>query len=461
MIRKIQIKNFKAIQAASVKATDLTVFVGNNGSGKSSVIEALQTLQNILLYGLSTGFNERWFGIEYIRNASSATSRQNSKIFEHDIEIEIQGKIGRENYLYAIRFNATDSGTLYLVTAELLKRNQKIVFEAEIVDEQGNAELFWEGSIQPTPYLANRLVLAEKNLHNNHEFVLRMANYIASWQFLTLEPERMYFPTRRDFGQIQIRMKSSGENLADFFSRLFVVGFDEAKEMLKQENEEFARIYRKHRELNEELLVLEGKKDLTPDEESREKTIKKDKLRLKDDMAEMIRGQIKGYHDTLKNNNLILDKMHYVLPDLENIGTEEIAIQKQIYLFLQGQSDDKRLPSWLLSSGTLRILALLAIFNSPAMPPVVFIEEIENGLDPRTLNLLVEEIRGVLPDQQVIVTTHSPYFLDLVALQHIVVAERKEGKTTYYRPDDDERLNAWKEKFSAGNLYTMNKLTRL
>lgn len=455
MIQKIQIKNFKAIQAASVKVTDLTVFVGNNGSGKSSVIEALQTLQNVLLYGLSAGFNERWFGLEHIRNVSSATSRKSRKFFEHDIEIEIQGKICEEKYLYAIRFNATADGTLYLVTSELLKRNKTIVFKAEIVDEEVNAELFWEGSPQPTHYLANRMVLAEKNLHNNHEFVLRIANYIASWQFLTLEPERMYFPTPRDYGQFQIRMKSSGENIADFFNRLS--HFEEAREQLRQQNEEFTRIDEKYRTLDEEVRALEECHYLTPEEEIREKQLKKDKLRLKDQMAEMIR----AYHETLKTN-LILDKMRYILPDLDNIGTEEIVIQKQIYLFLQGRYDDKRLPSWLLSSGTLRILALLAIFNmSAVMPPVVFIEEIENGLDPRTLNLLVEEIRGVLPDQQVIVTTHSPYFLDLVALHHIVVAERKEGKTTYYRPNDDERLNAWKEKFSAGNLYTMNKLTRV
>jgi len=385
MIQKISIKNFKAIQSASVKFTDLTVFVGNNGSGKSSVIESLQMLQNVLLYGLSAGFNERWFGLEHIRNVSSATSRRSSKIFEHDIEIEIKGKIGKEKYLYAIRFNATANGDLYLVTSELLKKDKEIIFKAEIADEKGNAELFLEGNSQPTPYIANRLVLAEKNLHDNHEFVLQIAKYISSWQFLTLEPERMYFPTRRDYGQSQIRMKSSGENIADFFSRL---------------------------------------------------------------------------QDDAFKNNLILDKMRYVLPELDNIGREEIAVQKQIYLFLQGQYDDKRLPSWLFSSGTLRILAMLAILNSAEVPPVIFIEEIENGLDPRTLNLLVEEIRGVLPEHQVIATTHSPYFLDLVALKHIVVAERKEGKTTFYRPNDEERLNVWKEKFSAGSLYTMDRLTR-
>ena len=37
MLESIEIINFKAIKSAQVKLTDLSVFVGNNGSGKSSV----------------------------------------------------------------------------------------------------------------------------------------------------------------------------------------------------------------------------------------------------------------------------------------------------------------------------------------------------------------------------------------------------------------------------------------
>jgi len=32
--------------------TPLTVFIGNNGSGKSSIIEALETFQSVVLNGL-------------------------------------------------------------------------------------------------------------------------------------------------------------------------------------------------------------------------------------------------------------------------------------------------------------------------------------------------------------------------------------------------------------------------
>jgi AAA15 family ATPase/GTPase len=81
MITKITIKNFKAIQSATIKLTDLSVFIGNNGSGKSSIIEALQTLQDILLHGVSAAFQNRWFGFEYICNTS------NRKIYSSHLRI--------------------------------------------------------------------------------------------------------------------------------------------------------------------------------------------------------------------------------------------------------------------------------------------------------------------------------------------------------------------------------------
>lgn len=385
MIDKISIKNFKAIQAATIKLSDISVFVGNNGSGKSSVIEALQTLQNVLLHGLSTGFNERWFGLEHIRNTSTVEKGLGKKLFINDIEIEIQGKIEQDKYKYKVCFNTSRSGDLYLITHESLVQGKTEVFKSEVVDEKGATEFFIDNEPIPTGRIANNLVLADKSLISQLPFAIKFGNYISSWQFLSLEPERMYFPIRRDYSATSVRMKSTGENLVDFFSRM---------------------------------------------------------------------------QDNPTISDIILDKMRYVLPDLDNVGREEISIQKQIYLFLQEHNNKRRLPSWLFSSGTLRILAILAILNSETPPPVVFIEEIENGLDPRTLNLLVEEMRGLLPEHQFVTTTHSPYFLDLVALKHIIVAERTIGKTDYYRPDDDERLNAWKTKFSAGNLYTMNKLSR-
>jgi len=62
-------------------------------------------------------------------------------------------------------------------------------------------------------------------------------------------------------------------------------------------------------------------------------------------------------------------------------------------VYLQLTERDFKVPGWLLSSGTLRILALWQLLRHPTPPPLIAIEEIENGLDPRTVHLLVEEIR--------------------------------------------------------------------
>ena len=67
------------------------------------------------------------------------------------------------------------------------------------------------------------------------------------------------------------------------------LSFEETKELLRQQNEEFARVYEKHRILDEEVRVLEEQRFLTPEEEVKEKQLKKDKLRLKDKMAEMVK----------------------------------------------------------------------------------------------------------------------------------------------------------------------------
>src|SRR5947208_8275222 len=106
--------------------------------------------------------------------------------------------------------------------------------------------------------------------------------------------------------------------------------------------------------------------------------------------------------------------------------------------------EDFKVPGWLLSTGTLRILAILAALRHPKPPPLLVIEEVENGLDPRTLHLLVEEIRVAITGgiTQVVLTTHSPYLLDLLDLSQIVVVEREDGLPTFRRPDA-KQLAEW------------------
>jgi predicted ATPase len=104
---------------------------------------------------------------------------------------------------------------------------------------------------------------------------------------------------------------------------------------------------------------------------------------------------------------------------------------------------------------------LLAVLRHPEPPSVIFIEELENGLDPRAIHLIVEEIRDAVESgrTQVVITTHSPYLLDLVPLESLILVERQpDGQPKFFRPAEDEQLRKWSDDFAPGKLYTMGRM---
>jgi predicted ATPase len=160
--------------------------------------------------------------------------------------------------------------------------------------------------------------------------------------------------------------------------------------------------------------------------------------------------------------NGIVDAMRFVLDyatDLQPIETSEV--QRTMYVSMKEREYD--IPGWMLSTGTVRILGLLAVLRNPEPPPVVIVEEIENGLDPRTIHMVLDEIRMAVQSgrTQVILTTHSPYFLNLLPLQTIVLVERDGGgNPVFWRPSDEGEVKEWGKRFAPGELYTAGRFRR-
>ena len=63
----------------------------------------------------------------------------------------------------------------------------------------------------------------------------------------------------------------------------------DVQQILSSEDPEFRQWIEEHHQCENRLSELISKADVTPDEEVEEKTLKKRKLRLKDQMAERIR----------------------------------------------------------------------------------------------------------------------------------------------------------------------------
>ena len=102
-----------------------------------------------------------------------------------------------------------------------------------------------------------------------------------------------------------------------------------------------------------------------------------------------------------------------------------------------------------LSDGTLRFLALLVALRDTIRNKILLLEEIESGLHPARLHLLVEQLeaRAQAAGAQVIATTHSPTLLaalpDPTLRDAVVFAATPEHEGTLMRrlgdlPDFDE-----------------------
>ncbi|MCY4261238.1 MAG: AAA family ATPase [Rhodobacteraceae bacterium] len=97
-----------------------------------------------------------------------------------------------------------------------------------------------------------------------------------------------------------------------------------------------------------------------------------------------------------------------------------------------------------VSDGTIKMFAYLALLHDPDPHPLLCIEEPENHLYPTLLVILSEQFSQYASRRkdkgQVFVTTHSPDFLNEVELNSIYFLRKSEGFTKIRRASDDPQL---------------------
>jgi predicted ATPase len=99
-------------------------------------------------------------------------------------------------------------------------------------------------------------------------------------------------------------------------------------------------------------------------------------------------------------------------------------------LLLLIEGNGKKTSIYSASDGTLRFLAMLAALFTPEPAPLYFFEEIENGIHPTRLHLLIELLEKKAAEGiQIVATTHSPQLLSLMnaeTLKHAALVYRLE-----------------------------------
>lgn len=99
-----------------------------------------------------------------------------------------------------------------------------------------------------------------------------------------------------------------------------------------------------------------------------------------------------------------------------------------------------------VSDGTIKMFAYLVLLNDPNPYPLLAVEEPENQLYPELLPELAEEFRDyALRGGQVFISSHSPDFLNALALDEIYCLRKVNGFTEITRASDSDNLRALNE----------------
>ena len=116
------------------------------------------------------------------------------------------------------------------------------------------------------------------------------------------------------------------------------------------------------------------------------------------------------------SKEVIREKMINLVPEFADfefstVGTDRIA-------FGVKYSDSREtVPSVRLSSGTLIFVGLIVLVSTPNRPPVLMIEEPENGLTPQAVKAFYQAVRELALNQdandrsQVLLSSHSPFVI--------------------------------------------------
>lgn len=400
MIKTIEIKNFKAIEKAKIKLTPLTAFIGYNGTGKSSMLEALETYRTIVTDGLNAGMlpfkgfehiyykgkkRGKWFEKDGIKFKYSPIefsfalwlNGYTNQRFNAEISTSIaQENTGEQNVYFLNESYSGQSKASNLGEVNITQKSEE--FESRTADSK-NFSISYAGNFSSGQYHPDKSIVSSISL---------LRDNIEKWQFLSMNTFLMGMPLSKKRTSGETILNKDGSNIAEYI------------------------------------------------------------LSVRSKSPEIFES--------------IIETIQHILPYAKDIQPQ-ITSELERLVYLQLNEQDFKIPGWLLSTGTLKVLALLAVFRNPEPAPLIAIEEIENGLDPRTINLIISEIREFVKDKksQVIITTHSPYLLDLLHLSQIVFVERKDGNVIFNRPYDFEQLRTWSKEYTPGEMYRKDLIQQI
>jgi len=161
----------------------------------------------------------------------------------------------------------------------------------------------------------------------------------------------------------------------------------------------------------------------------------------------------------------ILDDISEKIPGIGKISTERMP-NNQLLLKFNDKGFKDPFFAQQMSDGTLKVFAYLLLLSDPAPPNFICIEEPENGLYHRLLEILAKQFRDHVSEgknkSQIFITTHQPYFVDALEPKEVWILDKgDDGFSTICRADQYPHVQALvNEGLPLGGLWYSDYLER-
>ena len=137
----------------------------------------------------------------------------------------------------------------------------------------------------------------------------------------------------------------------------------------------------------------------------------------------------------------ILDDIAGKIPGVSRISSDR-TLDNRVVLKFNDRGFEEPFLAQQMSDGTLKVFAYLLLLSDPNPPPFLCIEEPENGLYHKLLETLALQFRAYASKgkSQIFITTHQPYFVDALEPKEVWVLEKKKNGFSDIRRASQDQL---------------------
>jgi len=377
MIERIRLKNFKNFEEAELTVGPFSVLIGANGVGKSNIREAFRFLKSLAHgYTITEAITGKWTEdgiLEWRGIRGGKIEIGHKKIWEFELEVHftiiIDGKITKGTYLIGILSHEGHYGPRTIVTRESLKYNDQMLFNSYKSDQSDarflDIQLHYNDLIITERFSPDRSIL--------YQLFEGVGGFGSRWRYLA-------------YKRGNIETSDMGFVIDSLWSCFYSMKFYD---------------------FNAASMRVPSQKGLTNLGEN----------------GENLASLLQSICDEPKQKNTLIQWLKELLmTEAKDFRFWEVSPGKVTFAIVQ--EDDLQISAASVSDGTLRFLVVIASFLSPSSPSLCFFEELENGIYPSRLYLLLQliEKRVSEGDLQVIATTHSPILLGLLSSKSLEYA---------------------------------------